>query len=407
MTPLKLMLLGAGSVIHTQRWANGLADAGVQVLCVSQHAFMASGWSSTVERHRLPHGGPLGYFLNGGAVRRLFRSTGCQLLNAHYATGYGMTATLSGVHPRLVSVWGSDVFDFPRTSKLHLAMVRWVLGRADRVASTSEVMARQVRSLMGERGLRAEVALTPFGVDTQRFVPLEEAMHRVGDRAAWISEASQTTTGARGPAGVRRVNQDEVSAPPPRPVSPLVIGTVKVLAPKYGIDTLIRAVALLVARLPDAALPQGLRLRLVGDGPQRAELERLVEALGIATSVEFIGAVDHADVPRALQAFDIFAAASRLDSESFGVAVIEASACGLPVVVSDAGGLPEVVVDGETGLVVKRDDPGALADALLRLCIDPSMRARLGGAGRGKVERDYEWRGCVARMVDVMSGMVA
>jgi glycosyltransferase involved in cell wall biosynthesis len=86
--------------------------------------------------------------------------------------------------------------------------------------------------------------------------------------------------------------------------------------------------------------------------------------------------------------------------------VIEASACGLPVVVSEAGGLPEVVEDGRTGLVIARDRPDLLADALLRLAGDAALRHRLGEAGRARVQRHYEWRRCVDRMCVLYEGLV-
>lgn len=367
---MNILLLGGGSVVHTQRWANGLVEAGARVVCVSQHPYIEGGWHADVVRERLPHAGPAGYFLNAPAVGRLFRTHACDLLNAHYATGYGVLASLSGVRPRLVSVWGSDVYDFPQRSLLHRALVRGVLGRADGVASTSIVMAEQVRRLM-PAGWSRPIALTPFGVDTTRFDVRAQASPATGDG------------------------------------QPLVIGTVKTLAPKYGIDVLVRAYALLAAdRELQAALPSGLRLRLVGAGEQRAELEALVRQLGLEDQVEFVGPVPHAQVPAWLQGMDIYVAASRLDSESFGVAVIEASACGLPVVVSRVGGLPEVVREGETGLVVEREDPVALAQALRRLSLDPEMRARLGRHGREHVRLHYEWRVCVQRMLDTYRGLL-
>jgi glycosyltransferase involved in cell wall biosynthesis len=353
---MKLMLLGAGSAIHTQRWANGLADAGVQVLCVSQHDFLDTGWHAGVQRERLPRSGLGGYFLNGGAVAELYREHGCELMNAHYATGYGVLAARSGVRPRIVSVWGSDVYDFPRSSVVHRTLVRQVLTGADRVASTSVAMTRQVAQVLGAAVLERPVAVTPFGVDTVVFSPLAR------------------------PAG-----------------RGLVIGTVKTLAPKYGVDTLLRAFALLDAE-PGG---QPLQLRIVGEGPQRAELEALAVALRVAQRVAFVGAVPHALVPDELRRFDIFVAASRLDSESFGVAVVEASACGLPVVVTRVGGLPEVVRDGDTGLIVEREDPAALAAALRRLLDDADLRERLGRAGRAWVQAEYEWTGCVQRMLGV------
>jgi glycosyltransferase involved in cell wall biosynthesis len=368
---MRVLLLAAGSVVHTRRWAHGLAGAGVEVVCASQHGFGDEPWAPAVQRVELPHRGPAGYALNAAAVRRLFAERGCQLLNAHYATGYGTLATLAGVRPRLLSVWGSDVYDFPQASPLHRAGLRHVLGCADGIASTSHVMARQVRAVMGPRW-RGEVAVTPFGVDAALFAP-----------AAAPAPGAGTTR-------------------------PLVVGTVKKLEPKYGIDTLIRAFALLAddAALR-SALPAGLRLRLVGEGVQRPELEALARALGVADRVELPGAVPHGQVPAQLRTLDIYAAASRLDSESFGVAVIEASACGLPVVVTRVGGLPEVVREGETGLVVEREDPPALARALRSLALDEALRERLGRQGRAHVLRHYEWGASVRAMREVYRRLLA
>jgi len=354
---LKLVMLGPASVIHTQRWAAALAGRGLEVVLATQHPDPAWPVPAGVRVVPLPQGGAAGYFANVPALRRLLRAERPDLLNAHYASGYGTTAALARFHPWLMSVWGSDVYDFPYEGRLKGWWLRHNLRQADAIASTSRAMAQQVRRLLPACG---EVEITPFGVDVQRF------------------------------------------APQPQAHDGLVIGTVKTLAPKYGIDVLLRAFAFLVGqgRL-------GLSLEIVGGGPQRDELEALAATLGIAARVRFVGAVPHAEVPRWLNRFDIYVAASRLDSESFGVAVLEASACGLPVVVSDAGGLPEVVADGQTGLVVPRQDPSALAQALGRLVDAPLERQRLGHAGRQHVIAHYEWQASIDHMVACMQRVAA
>ena len=176
-----------------------------------------------------------------------------------------------------------------------------------------------------------------------------------------------------------------------------MIGTVKKLEWKYGIDTLIQAFALVTT--PQGGVPP--ILRLVGEGELKAQLQALAAKLGVSERVQFVGPVPHAQVPDQLRGFDVFVAASRLDSESFGVAVIEASSCGLPVVVTRAGGLPEVVLEGKTGLIVERENPHALASALQALVEDPALRDRLGRCGRAHVRANYEWDLCVQRMIDV------
>lgn len=355
---MKVVLLAPADVIHTQRWVEALAARGLELVLATQHADGPWRAPSGVRMVVLPYRGTLGYFGNVPALRRLLRDERPDLLNAHYASGYGTTAALAGFRPWLLSVWGSDVYDFPNECRLKGWWLRRNLRGADAVASTSEAMSRQVRALVPTLH---EVAVTPFGIDTARFVPA------------------------------------------PRVHTGLVIGTVKKLEPKYGIDVLLRAFALLT--VPSGHVPP--TLVLVGAGEQRAELEVLAASLGLKARVRFVGAVPHADVPQWLNSFDVYVAASRLDSESFGVAVLEASSCALPVVVSDVGGLPEVVVGGETGLIVPREDATALAAALQRLADDAALRHRLGAAGRARVQRAYEWQQGVDRLLACFDAVIS
>ena len=352
---MRIALLGPANSIHLQRWAQALAERGHAVGVFTQHACDRTLLPDAADVFPLPRSGSLGYFTNAWRARELLTRWRPDVVNAHYASGYGTTAALCGVRPVLLSVWGSDVYDFPYENALKGRLIRGNLRRATAIASTSQAMARQVHRLTPERG---EIAVTPFGVDFARFRP----------------DPSRRADGV------------------------LTIGIVKSLAPKYGVDLLLRAFAGLINDAEVQAMPMPCRLLVVGGGPQRTELEALAGELGIASRTEFAGAVAHADVPAWLNRFDVYAAPSRLDSESFGVAVIEASACALPVVVTDVGGLPEVVCEGETGLVVPRDDVPALQAALKRLLLDAALRARLGRAGRARVEREYEWGHCVDLM---------
>lgn len=353
-----ILLLSAANSVHTVRWANAFVERGRTVHLVTQHAPI-QGLSPSVHVWRLPHRNGLGYLLNGGRLGRLIARIRPDVVNAHYATGYGTLARSVGRVPLVLNVWGSDVFDFPAMSWAHRALVQRNLRRADAVVSTSEVMARRTREIC--TGLRS-LTVIPFGVETDRFSP--------------------------------RVSPVDTSRE-------VVIGTVKTLASKYGIDTLIEAFARTLAATPANIT---LRLRLVGGGGERLRLEAMVQGLGIKDQVEFVGAVDHARVPDELRKLDIYAALSREDSESFGVAVIEASACALPVVVTNAGGLPEVVQAGHTGFVVPKEDPVSAADRLLELVNDAALRHRLGAEGRLFVQQRYEWSGCVDRMLALIDG---
>jgi glycosyltransferase involved in cell wall biosynthesis len=134
-------------------------------------------------------------------------------------------------------------------------------------------------------------------------------------------------------------------------------------------DVLLKAVA---------NLPQGPRLRLVGDGETRAEVELLAHALGIQDRVEFMG--ERSDVPRLLAESDIFVLSSV--SEMFPISILEAMRAGLPVVSSNVGGVSEAIIDGLTGLLVPSGSVEAMTVALAKLTQDVELRARLGRAGR-------------------------
>lgn len=358
---MKIALISGASSIHTIRWANGLAEAGHEVHVITQHE-PCDPLVPQVTVHSFPFRGVLGYYLMALKVRKLLHELKPDVVNAHFASGYATTARLVGVRPFVLSVWGSDVYDFPYKSPLHKWLVRKNLMAADVVASTSYCMAEQTRSIAPNLG---DIPITPFGVD----------MHAYANASPLVA------------------NNDK-----------LVIGTVKSMASKYGVDTQIEAFALLVNKMrgmrPDIA--ERLRLRLVGDGPQMNEYKELARKMGVAEKVDFIGRVPHKEVPSELAKLDIYVALSRLDSESFGVAILEAGAARRPVVVSDAGGLPEVTVNGVTGIVVPRENPQAAADALEQLVLNPELRVQMGEAGYKHVAENYAWDACVETMLGVL-----
>ncbi len=174
------------------------------------------------------------------------------------------------------------------------------------------------------------------------------------------------------------------------------IGAIRTLSAKYGIEYLIRAFALLHSKYDN------LKLEIVGDGDQRLYLEQLAKELNIAEKTKFYGYVsqtkDFKTYIQLLRGFDVFVIPSVLDSETFGVAAVEAMACGLPVVAANIGGLPEVVDDNETGILVPVRDAQAIADALEKLIENTTLRNSFGHNGRIKVEKNYDWKMSVEKM---------
>src|SRR5699024_486512 len=151
----------------------------------------------------------------------------------------------------------------------------------------------------------------------------------------------------------------------------IVIGTVKKLEHVYGIDILIKTTAFLISYLREHGhddLAKRVRLQIVGKGPQLKELKDLTKEYQSESITEFIGTDPNEEVHNYLNQIDVFTAFSR--SESFGVAVLEASACEIPVVVSNVGGLPEIVQNGETGFSIPLEHMDEIVEKLAKLVIE-------------------------------------
>ena len=128
-----------------------------------------------------------------------------------------------------------------------------------------------------------------------------------------------------------------------------------------------------------------LRLLIVGEGAERARLERHARELGLLEMVTFTGyRSDARDVLRALDAY-----VNSSIHEGVSLTLLEAMAAGLPVVATRVGGTPEVITDRDTGLLVEPRSSGELAAAIRSLLQAPDRRLALGNAARARVERDF------------------
>ncbi|MEM7051670.1 MAG: N-acetyl-alpha-D-glucosaminyl L-malate synthase BshA [Acidobacteriota bacterium] len=136
-----------------------------------------------------------------------------------------------------------------------------------------------------------------------------------------------------------------------------------------------------------------VRLLMIGDGPDRPQAEQYCRDHGICQSITFVGNMPL--VEEGLLGADLFLLTS--ETESFGLAVLEAMACGVPVVATRVGGVPEVVADGETGFLCPVGDVEAMAAAALRLLRDPDLAGRFGKAGRRRAIECFSQRQIVAQ----------
>lgn len=367
---MKVLLLADAHCIHTIRWAKSLCEQNIEIGIfslnfiendnpyINESNISVFYYADSNTKSRKSSFSKISYLRAIPFLKKVVEDFKPDIVHAHYASSYGLLGALLDFHPYIVSVWGSDVFDFPNITYLHKLALKYNLSKADKILSTSNVMAIETQKYTDK-----DIVVTPFGIDLEKFKPLKvDSLFSKDD---------------------------------------IVIGTIKTLEEKYGIEYLIRAFAIVKQRHQD--LP--LKLLIVGDGSLRNKLEELSTNLGIAKDTVFTGKIRHDLVPKYANMLSVSVSVS--NSESFGVAIIEASACGIPVVVSNVGGLPEVVEDKVSGYVVPARNPEATADAIEKFILDDELKIGMGKAGRERVKKLYDWNKNVDQMVSIYKEMVS
>jgi glycosyltransferase involved in cell wall biosynthesis len=306
-----------------------------------------------VETVVLPRRNRLSYLTHAARATREARDFDPQILHVHYASGFGWWGLRAGVQPTVVSVWGSDLYQFP-SNFIKRAFLRQVLRRATHITATSRTLRKMALTITPE--VDGRLSIVPFGV--------------------------------RVPATIR---------PLPAP-EPLRICYIKQHKPIYGPDVLIRAVAEVKKIFPSVVV------NMAGHGPLTVQLERLIHRLHLEENVRLVGFIN----PDIIQDFIADHHLMVMPSlwESFGVAVLDASASGRAVIASNAGGIPEVLVNGETGILVPPDDHKALAEAIIRLGRDRDLTARMGKAGHEFVKNNYAWDKSLDMMTELYERLI-
>lgn len=176
-----------------------------------------------------------------------------------------------------------------------------------------------------------------------------------------------------------------------------LVGIVAALRPEKDHALFLRTAALVRNKLPAA------RFLIIGDGPERASLEKLCRELNLAGAVQFLG--NRSDIPELLAALDVFVLTSQMEASP--VSIMEAMACEKSVVAPRVGSIDESVVDGVTGYLVQPGSAELASERLLRLLEDPALARRMGQAGRERVCVRSSLESMVAGYEKLLSGIYA
>ncbi|CAB4641076.1 MAG: glycosyltransferase [Actinobacteria bacterium] len=183
---------------------------------------------------------------------------------------------------------------------------------------------------------------------------------------------------------------------------PVIVCVSRLMARK-GQDELIRALPMIQQTVANASLI------IVGDGPYRKDLERLVKKLGLENFVHLTGKVSQTELSKWYAAGDIFAMPCRTrmggwDVEGLGIVFLEGSATGLPVIVGDSGGAVDAVIDGETGFLVDGTNTAEIADRIAYFFANPDVAKNMGEAGRNWVTQEWTWDQSFKKLDGLLSG---
>ena len=352
---MKLLICADSGSLHTFRWATMAHEAGMEVGVFSLNVHSLKEW----ERYpSIPLYYPqvqlkqemiradtsfskLKYVLAVKKLRQTIRVFQPDIVHAHYATSYGLITALTGFRNLAISVWGSDIFDFPRKSFVHAQLMRWILSKAKAIQSTGHIMAQETQKYTS-----TPIHVIPFGINTEVYHPSTAA-----------------------------IDFEKIKTEP-------VIGTVKSMEKIYGIDVLIRAFQIVQQKIPKA------KLIITGAGSQMEDYKKLAEDLNVRELIIFNGKVSPTEVPDILRSLDIFCNLSR--RESFGMSILEASACGIPVVATHIDGVVETAQYDINAITVDSDDALSSANAILQIIGNPELYQRLKKGGIDLVRRQFD-----------------
>ena len=285
----------------------------------------------------------------------LIKKHDIEIINAHFA----LPSAIPGILvkkitkvPIVVTLIGGDIYD--PTKRKHLfrrfgfnPICRFVLKHADSLTSISE----DIRNRSIALGAKKDITVIPYGVNTELF---NRKKRRNSIRKKIAGKNSR------------------------------IILSVGRLIKRKGYGYLLRAIPEILIDFPESVFV------IVGKGPEKRYLTKLVDKLGINDNVLFLGTIPNKNLPEIYANSDLFVLPSI--HEGLGIVYLEAMASGLPIVTTNSGGMRDLIIDGQTGILIKPKNSEGIAKAIKDLLCDEELIKHLVNNGRELVERNFSWR---------------
>lgn len=347
---MRILFIGDARSIHTRRWVEEFSRRGHECRLMTDYPSDTPYRGvdpinmGSPDRNKLWH-----YLRCVTLIKKEIIRWKPDILHAHFISGYGYWADLSGFHPLVLTAWGSDIYKVPEESVLSRQLIRRALSHADLVTGDSRDMNKAIQIL--QPAVKSP-ELIFFGVDTDSFIP-KPNKEFLKEQFGWKDK--------------------------------YVILSNRRLESLYRVNLILEAFARM--NRMDALLV------ILHTGSQLPQLERRVMALNLSDRVQFVGEVKYSDLPEYLQASDLFVSIPSSDATS--VSLLEAMSCGLPVLVSDLPSNREWVTESQQGWIY----PGDSVDDLSNMLLNAMDSQDTGGESSRKVITE---KACFSSQMDRM-----
>ena len=357
---MKIAFLAGANSIHSIRWIKYFSDKGHKIIWISLAPPIteATELIKKVNFYEIKPSpladinGKLAIFylpLTVKKVRKILKNEKPDIFHVHSIGTYGLVGALSGFHPLILTAWGSYIL---LSRKLKKILVRYAIRQGDYYTCDGYNAEKRMVTLGADPKKLEQIR---FGIDTSRFTTI-----------------------------IRKRKEENIK-----------VISIRNLEPLYDVESVIRAAQITTREIPP------IEFIIAGDGSERKRLEGLARELGTEKYIKFTGRYEEKNLLQMLSEADIYVSTS-LSESGLAASTSEAMAAGLPLIVSDSGD-NKIWIEGKGGFVIPTRNPKLMAEKILYLARNESMRKQFGAYNRkitfekndyrtemGKMENMYE-----------------
>lgn len=343
---MKICFISSKS-IHTRRWIEFFTEKGHEIHLITNK----DDEYRDIKVYKInPRYWILSPIIKALIVKNIIQNVNPDIVHSHQVIPFGLYGSLARFHPHIVSAWGSDILINPKSKLykyIYKYMIMYILNNADLITCDGLNSKEAIEKMNCD----LNVKVIYHGVNTKLFNP--------------------------------NVKDDSVKETPHIENLNTVI-SIRNLNPIYDIATLIKSIPHIIEQVPNT------KFIIIGTGSEENNLKALVNKLKVDDCVSFIGTIEHSDLPQYLSSADVYVSTSLSDG-GIAVSTLEAMSCGLAPVVTDVGDNKLWIQNEINGYVIPIKNPELLADKIVYLLKNRSLRKKFGGINRKLVKEKADY----------------